>query len=51
MGKVKEIIIALRKDFLESSANNNARKGGLIAMAAIALGLGEVLHFLFSMKN
>lgn len=38
---VLQIITALRHDFIQSSSNNS-RKGGLIAMAAIGLGLGEV---------
>jgi hypothetical protein len=40
--RIIEIIMSLRKDFIESSSMN-ARKGGLISMAAVALGLGEVL--------
>lgn len=48
-GKVTEIITALNTDFIESQSQH-ARKGGLIAMAAIALGLGsdvsEYIHLL-----
>lgn len=39
--KIIEIITCLRKDFIESSSMNG-RKGGLISMAAVALGLGDV---------
>eukprot|EP01125_Pyxidicula_operculata_P004646 TRINITY_DN1747_c0_g1_i1.p1 TRINITY_DN1747_c0_g1~~TRINITY_DN1747_c0_g1_i1.p1 ORF type:complete len:1009 (+),score=224.85 TRINITY_DN1747_c0_g1_i1:1091-4117(+) len=38
--KIVELIHSLRVDFVESTSVN-ARKGGLIAMAAIALGLKE----------
>ena len=40
-GQVKDIIIHLKDDFTLSSSPNS-RKGGLVGLAAIAIGLGRV---------
>ena len=40
-GQVKDVIIHLKDDFTLSS-NPNSRKGGLVGLAAIAIGLGRV---------
>eukprot|EP00301_Raphidiophrys_heterophryoidea_P021682 c6035_g1_i1.p1 GENE.c6035_g1_i1~~c6035_g1_i1.p1 ORF type:complete len:653 (+),score=210.75 c6035_g1_i1:40-1959(+) len=37
---IRDIILCLRKDFLESSSPNH-RKGGLLGIAAVAVGLNE----------
>lgn len=47
--KIIEIIASLRKEFIESTSMN-ARKGGLISMAAVALGLGDVCIFSVSLS-
>jgi hypothetical protein len=39
--KVKDIIVYIEKEFIYSSSINS-RKGGLLAIAAISLGLGTV---------
>jgi hypothetical protein len=41
MGRVAQIIQIIKEQFI-ASTSVNARKGGLIALAAAALGLGSV---------
>lgn len=44
--KIKDVITQMQSDFIVSGSLN-ARKGGLIAMAAITLGLGEIVTDFF----
>lgn len=42
--KIKQVISHLVRNFSDSS-QGNSRKGGLIALAATAIGLGSVCHY------
>jgi hypothetical protein len=45
--KILELILYLQESFVKSTSVSS-RKGGLIALAAVALGLGQVRLFLYS---
>lgn len=43
--QIKKILVVLGKNFI-GSQNPHSRKGGLIGLAATALGLGKVVYLL-----